>query len=167
LLAKGETVAFTQNADGLLFTLPSSRKDTPDTIVALRLDQPVIVSVRAQASKSAFGDTVAYGEVVFTRTNIIASAGEVELDVGKARKITAVVVEQESESLPLKLSLSSDNQTWNQVAIIDQCPKIWEVTIQSHAQGAILPGQNARYLRIQVQSKNLPVTLRRVEAYGF
>jgi alpha-L-fucosidase len=167
LLANAEAVPFTQNADGLVLTLPSSRKDLPDTIVALTLDRPVSVTVRSGASQPVFGDTVAYGGVVFARTNVIASAGEVELDVGKARKITAVVVEQESESLPLRLSLSSDNQTWNQVAMTDQCPKIWEVTIESQAQGAILPGQIARYLRIQVPTKNLPVTLRRVEAYGF
>jgi hypothetical protein len=65
------------------------------------------------------------------------------------------------------LSLSSDRQKWNQVAMTEQSPKVWEVTIESHAAGALLPGQTARYLRVQVPGASPASTLSRVEAYGF
>jgi hypothetical protein len=167
-LANGVAVPFKQAADGLRLTLPALGRDPADTIVTLRLDQPVTGTVRSGSAKPAFGDTVAYGEVVFTKTNVVISGSEVALDLGKARKVTAVVVERESDSLPLRLLLSPDRQTWNQVAMTEKSPKVWEVTIESQAAGTLLPGQNARYLKIQVPGKYNPSSaLRRVEAYGF
>jgi len=166
LLGNGTPVPFKQDADGIVLPLPASGRDAANTIVALMLDQPVIGTVRSGAIWSVFGDRVAYGEVVLAQTNVILSGGEVTLDLGKTRKVTGVVVERGAGSLPLKLSLSSNRQTWNQVGMTEHSPRVWGVTIGSLAAGAILPGQNARYLRIQVLGRNPPSTLRRVEAYG-
>jgi len=167
LLDDGSRIPFKQDADGLRLTLPATRRDPADTIVVLLVNQPVTGIVRSRGANHAFGDTVSYGVLVLAKTNISFSAGEVALDLGKTRKVTAVVVERESDSLPLRLLLSSDRQTWNQVAMTEQSPRVWEVTLESQSAGAILPGQDARYLRIQVPGENPSSTLRRVEAYGF
>jgi alpha-L-fucosidase len=166
LLGDGTPVRFTQDAARLRFTLPVPG-DPADTIVTLKLDQPVTATVRSGLAEAAFGDTLAYGEVVLVKTNVTLSGGEVELDLGKTRKVTGVVVEPALKSLPLVLSLSFDRQKWNQVAVTERSPKVWEVTIESQAAGALLPGQTARYLRVQVPGASPPSTLSRVEAYGF
>src|SRR5262249_7039452 len=122
LLGDGTPVPFTQDAARLRFTLPVPGRDPADTIVTLKLDPAATATVHSGVAEAAFGDTVAYGEVVLVKTNVTLSGGEVELDLGKTRKVTGVVVEPALRSLPLVLSLSFDRQKWNQVAVTKQAP---------------------------------------------
>jgi len=160
-------VVFTQTDRGLKLDLPSQGRDPADTVVVLQLNQAATATVRSGTSDRPFDDPVAYGQMISVQTNVPVSGEAATFDLKTLRKVTGVVVEQTAGCPPLSLSLSEDNRNWTQVAASEQPPARWEVTVDSEAVGALLPGRKARYVKIQIPGAIAGYTLRSVQIYGF
>ena len=167
LLNGGVPVAFTQTDRGLTLDLPSQGRDPADTEVVLRLSQPVITTVRSGASANPFDDPVAYRQLVLAQTNVPVADEAVTFDLNTLRKVTGVVVEPAVGGSPISLWLSADNINWTKVAASGSPPTRWEATVDSEAVGALLPGRNARYVKITIPGATADHTLRSVQIYGF
>ena len=167
LLNGGVPVAFTQTDRGLTLDLPSQGRDPADTVVVLRLSQPVITTVRSGASANPFDDPVAYRQLVLAQTNVPVADEAVTFDLNTLRKVTGVVVEPAVGGSPISLWLSADNINWTKVAASGSPPTRWEATVDSEAVGALLPGRNARYVKITIPGATADHTLRSVQIYGF
>jgi alpha-L-fucosidase len=167
LLNGGTATTFEQTSRGFHLVLPVAGRDPADTVVVLRLDRAATETVRSCRSACPFDDPVAYGKIVSVQTNVPVSREMAILDLKTMRKVTGVVVEQAGGSSPLSLSLSEDNRNWTQVAAINEPPLLWEVTVENLAAGALLPGRNARYVRIMMPGAISPFTLQRVQVHGF
>jgi len=167
LLNPKAPVACEQTSRGLRLVIPPGGRDPADTVVALLMNQAPTGTVRSGPSACPFDDPVAYGKVVLARTNVPVSGAAVILDLETMRKVTGVVVEQAGGSPPLRLSLSKDSYDWTQVARIEEAPVLWEVTVENPAAGALLPGRNAHYLRIEMPGATPLPALRRVQVHGF
>jgi hypothetical protein len=167
LLTSGATLAFTQTDRGLKLDLPPQKRDQADTVVVLQLNQPVTTTVRSGASANPFDDSVAYGKILSVQTNVPLSGAAATFDLKTLRKVTGVVVEQAVGGSPISLSLSADNLNWTQVAASQQPPARWEATVDSEAVGALLPGRNARYVKITISGAHTDDTLSSVQIHGF
>jgi alpha-L-fucosidase len=167
LLTSGATLAFTQTDRGLNLDLPPQKRDPADTVVVLQLNQPVTTTVRSGASANPFDDPVAYGKILLVQTNVPVSGEVATFDLKTLRKVTGVVVEQAAGGSPISLSLSADNINWTQAAASQQSSARWEATVDSEAVGALLPGRNARYVKITIPGVHADYMIRRVQIHGF
>lgn len=110
---------------------------------------------------------MAYGQLVLAQTNVPVADEAVTFDLNTLRKVTGLVVEPAVGGSPISLWLSADNINWTKVAASGSPPTRWEATVDSEAVGALLPGRNARYVKITIPGATADHTLRSVQIYGF
>ena len=167
MLKRNVPVKYEQSATGIQLEIPRSGRDPADTVVVLELNQPVKVTIRSGSTGSPFDDPVAYGRLLLSRTDMKIDGASGVLDTKRIRKITAVSVKPNGDSTPLKLSLSRDGREWIPIASVGKSPKHWQVSIKNPAAGTLLPGREARYVKIECPGTTDSPTLERVQIYGF
>lgn len=104
------------------------------------------------------------------KTNIEA-APFVVIDLGKAKKVTGVFVKNSDtfgkKMATLTISVSLNGIDWSEVVKSKKEQKMWEVKVTSFDSGAMMPGRQVRYIRLQTQPEKPDfLQLKQVEVWG-
>jgi alpha-L-fucosidase len=99
----------------------------------------------------------------------------VTIDLGRQLSVTGVRILNrahpdqgvENRAATLRLSVSTDGQTWQEIWKADKVATQWEIPVTDFVAGAHIPGRKARYLRLELKPSRLEILhLRQVEVWG-
>ncbi len=96
----------------------------------------------------------------------------VEIDLGKEISVTGVRILNRGDmcqdrAATLRLSVSKDGETWQEIWKADGAAPVWEVPVTDFRAGAHLPGRKARYIRLETRpSTPTFFHLKQVEVWG-
>ncbi len=93
------------------------------------------------------------------------------IDLGKAKKVTGVFVKNAENTgnkmATLNISVSLDGKEWSEVLQSKKEEKSWEVKITNFVSGAMIPGRQVRFIRLQTHPKQPEsLQLKQVEVWG-
>jgi hypothetical protein len=93
------------------------------------------------------------------------------IDLGKPKKVTGVFVKNAENTgnkmATLNISVSLDGKEWNEVLQSKKEEKSWEVKITNFVSGAMIPGRQVRFIRLQTHPKQAEsLQLKQVEVWG-
>ncbi|WP_310558921.1 alpha-L-fucosidase [Flavobacterium sp.] len=95
----------------------------------------------------------------------------VVIDLGKSKKVTGVFVKNADASgnkmATLTISVSVNGNDWTEIIKSTKAEKTWEVKITNFVSGALIPGRQLRYVRLQTHpEKPEALLLKQVEIWG-
>ena len=92
----------------------------------------------------------------------------IKIDLGDVKGVCGIRIENKTDdrrSEGLVLSVSEDGEKWTEVWKAELWDQFWEVPLTMLKSGAQVPGQRARYLKLELPTQR-EFLLRRVEIYG-
>jgi len=172
----GVDLPFVQDGGHLRITIPPDLHDPLCTVVALTLDQPVITSIAPPSGGSIFNDP-AYGRLLLETTRPEVLTGDDGknphsiLDLGTTRSVRGMRIEttagDPAQRNGVVVSLSRDGSAWKVIWKSADASEVWEIPVTRFEAGAHVPGQDARFVKIESQLET-PGTLplRAVRIHG-
>jgi len=189
----GASIPFTQTDTAVTLELGPTGFRSPVTILELTTDEPVKPGQVLGRGASQFDDTAAFGTHCQAVAQVTVTSGEakkeadarwnvktggahqpsVTFDLGSVRDLTAFSAFSVDHSahvsdVDLRLSLSSDGETWTEVYRGNYGLPQWEVPLTSFVAGIEQPGRPARYLRVWLDygKASGPLKLGKVTLYA-
>jgi len=163
----GGTVSYDQIGNAVTVDLEKTDKSQLSTIIEITFGKQITGIVNQRDNLSKFIDPV-YGSIIFQKTNLLSSSGNIIVDLGQVQSITGIDVSK-SATNPGKyiVEVSEDGDNWEKVDENNKPFTRWEVTVAQFSAGIELPGVQARFVRItHKDGGNAMVQFDRLDVYG-
>jgi len=170
----GSTIPFAEDGGRLEITIPPDVQDPLCLVIELTLDSPIDGIHPADVRNSIFDDP-AYGGLLFHEPGLTSSGDDdpphVVIDLGESRSVCGIEIQNPDGNTARRnghvVALSLDGEQWADVWQSDDVADVWEIPVTRFEAGAHVPGQDARYVKIERRGDQLDrLHFQSVKIYG-